>query len=126
MLSELGLISFVGLVLADLTTYRTESSQPPRSRVPHGAPFLRGQAAPDAGVLTTLQRGRQTLRNHRTATADRLRVLDLLQRGTARSHREEELRIFAPTRGPLAPIVHERSFYARCTVRGDQLPAATR
>lgn len=119
MLSELGFIAFVGIVLADLTTYCAESRQPTRPPVPDDAAFLRGQAAPDAGVLTVLQRGRQALRHHRTATADRLRLLDLLQRRPARSHGEEELRIFAPTRGSLAPIVqHVRSFYLLCAVRG--------
>src|SRR5947209_4726011 len=54
-------------------------------------------AAPDAGVLTGIQRPRQALRGHRTAVADQLRLRDLRKRRPAVSHWEKQLRILIAT-----------------------------
>ena len=56
-----------------------------------GAALVLGEAAPDAGVLTGLQRPREAGLDDLAATADRLGLLDLDQRRAGVPDREEQL-----------------------------------
>ena len=75
------------------------------------APLVLAQAAPDAGILAGVDRPAQALVRDRAAAAHLLGFLNLEERGTAVSDREEQLWINLTAGGDVAPV-HDVPFRA--------------
>jgi hypothetical protein len=86
-----------------------------RQRAPafQGAAFVLAEAAPDAGVLTAVQRPGEAVGPDGTAPAHCLRILDLPQRRTGVTDRKEQFWVLLAAHRVLAPI-HGDSFTWRC------------
>src|SRR5690349_6907739 len=70
----------------------------------HGAALVLAETAPDAGVLTGLERPLQALLHDGAAAADGLGFLDLQQRRTGVADGEEEFRVFLAANGVVTPV----------------------
>src|SRR3954451_14917331 len=69
-----------------------------------GASLILGKATPDTRVLTGLECPGEAFLDHRAASADRLCLLDLQNRGPVVPDREEELRVLITAHGAVPPI----------------------
>src|SRR5471032_3497608 len=67
------------------------------------------QPAPDAGVLTGLQRPFQAGVDYLAATADRFGLVDLRKGGTRVPDREEQLRVLVQAGSAVAPVHQDRA-----------------
>src|SRR3981189_2034730 len=69
-----------------------------------GAAFLFAHPAPDAGVLTGVERPLEALFGRGTAPADRLGLLDLQQGRTGCPNGEEQFRVLVAAGSTVAPV----------------------
>src|SRR5689334_9147108 len=81
----------------------------------HGAALVLAETAPDAGVLTGLERPLQALLHDGAAAADGLGFLDLQQRRTGVADGEEQLGVFLTTNGVVTPV--HGCYLSQCFVR---------
>jgi hypothetical protein len=75
-------------------------------------PLVLAHAAPDAGVLATVDSPAEALVEYLATAADLLGFFDLQERGAAVSDREEQLWIYLATGGDVAPVHGVHSFSA--------------
>lgn len=69
----------------------------------NGTALVFGLGAPDAGVLIVVQRPFQTLRGYGAADAYRFRLIGLVECGTGRALRKEQLDVHVAARGLFPP-----------------------
>jgi len=86
-------------------------AQPDRAPLER-SPLVLAHPAPDARVLTAVDRPPQALVHHRAPAADLLGLFNLEERGAAVSDREEQLGIYLATGGDVAPVHGVHSFSA--------------
>ena len=75
-------------------------------------PLVLAHAAPDAGVLATVDSPAEAIIEYLAPAADLLGFFDLQERGAAVSDREEQLWIYLATGGDVAPVHGVHSFSA--------------
>src|SRR4051812_28965145 len=82
------------------------SADPEAAATLHQATLVFAHSAPDAGVLTRVERPLEALGGHGAALADRLRLLNLQHGGAGGPNREEQLRVLVAAEGMVAPVRH--------------------
>src|SRR5690242_8023934 len=82
------------------------SADPEAAAALHQATLILAHPAPDAGVLTGVERPLEALVGHGAALTDRLRLLHLQQCRAGRPNWEEQLRVLIAAEGMVAPVRH--------------------
>src|SRR3954468_18186504 len=80
------------------------SADPKAAATLHGAPLILAHTAPNAGVLTGLERPGKARLGHGAPPADGLGLLDLQERGARRPDREEQLRVLVAADRMVTPV----------------------